>query len=823
MVLKVKEPQPPEVEMLRPGQLLFTYLHLAPDPELTRGLCDSGATCIAYETVEDARGRLPLLAPMSEIAGKIATQAGAFMLEKPLGGRGILLGGVPGVAAANVMVIGGGVVGMNAAFIAIGMEADVFVFDKSIDRLRELEIAFAGRCSTVYSTTLAIEEMLPRADLVIGAVLVHGARAPFVVRREQLALMKPGAVLVDVAIDQGGCFETSRPTTHQDPTFEVDGITHYCVANMPGAVPITSTHALTNATLPYAIALADEGVAGRDPARPGPAARRQRRRRGGHPPGGRRRRRRGLRPGRGGPELKPAADGPETGHMDAIRPIGPNLRRRMSDGYGGEDEAEELHRRQGCRSGRGRDGGRGQPGHRRGDRRGAALDQAGRRRRGRRGARAPSPGWAATPPGERARALLRMADLIEERGEEIADLEAADAGKPRSAVVEDEIPVMADQLRFFAGAARTMEGRAAGEYMEGHTSFIRREPIGVVGQITPWNYPLMMAIWKIGPALAAGNTVVLKPAETTPLATLQFAEWCAEILPAGVFNVIGGHGDPTGAELVTHPDVGMVCLTGSPPTGKWIAKAAADTPEAGPPRARRQGAGGDLRRRRHGGGDGDDRRHRLLQRRPGLHGRDPRARRQGRLRRRRQRPRRRSQGPGPRRHDVGRHDPGAAQLRPPARAGRGLPRAQAGNAEIVTGGVQPDLPGFFLEPAVVAGLEQGDEMIQDEIFGPVITVQPLRRRGEGDRVGQRHPLRARLLGLDPRRRPRDAGRQRARVRLRLDQRPHPARLRDAARRLQAVRLRQGPLDLRARGLHRDQARDGQPRLGPSPRLTSATR
>jgi alanine dehydrogenase len=273
MLLKVKEPQPAEVEMLRPGQLLFTYLHLAPDPDLTRGLCDSGATCVAYETVEDGRGRLPLLAPMSEIAGKIATQAGAFMLEKPLGGRGILLGGVPGVAAANVMVIGGGVVGMNAAFIAIGMGADVFIFDKSIDRLRELEVDFAGSCSTVYSTTLAVEEMLPRADLVIGAVLVHGARAPFVVRREQLGLMKPGAVLVDVAIDQGGCFETSRPTTHHEPTFEVDGITHYCVANMPGAVPITSTHALTNATLPYAIALADEGVAGairRDPGlRPG--------------------------------------------------------------------------------------------------------------------------------------------------------------------------------------------------------------------------------------------------------------------------------------------------------------------------------------------------------------------------------------------------------------------------------------------------------------------------------------------------------------------------------------------------------------------------
>jgi alanine dehydrogenase len=261
MVLHVKELQASEIAMLRPGQLLFTYLHLAPDPEQTRGLCESGATAIAYETVEDAQGRLPLLAPMSEIAGKIATQAGAFMLEKPLGGRGILLGGVPGVAAANVMVIGGGVVGMNSAFIAIGMEADVFVFDRSIPRLRELDVTFNGRCSTVYSTTLAVEEMLGRADLVIGAVLVHGARAPYVVTRDQLKLMKPGSVLVDVAIDQGGCFETSRPTTHRDPTFEVDGIIHYCVANMPGAVPITATNALTNATLPYAIAIADHGVA----------------------------------------------------------------------------------------------------------------------------------------------------------------------------------------------------------------------------------------------------------------------------------------------------------------------------------------------------------------------------------------------------------------------------------------------------------------------------------------------------------------------------------------------------------------------------------
>jgi alanine dehydrogenase len=273
LILGVKEPQAGETEMLRRGHTLFTYLHLAPAPELTRALVDTGATCIAYETVEDSHGRLPLLAPMSEVAGKIATQAGAFFLEKPLGGRGVLLGGVPGVAAATVMVIGGGVVGMNAAFIAIGMEADVFVYDRNIDRLRQLDTAFGGRASTVYSSTLAIEEMLPRADLVIGAVLIHGARAPYVIKRSQLELMKERAVLVDVSIDQGGCFETSRPSTHSDPVFEVDGVTHYCVTNMPGAVPVTSTFALTNATLPYVLAIADHGVAGaieRDPGlRPG--------------------------------------------------------------------------------------------------------------------------------------------------------------------------------------------------------------------------------------------------------------------------------------------------------------------------------------------------------------------------------------------------------------------------------------------------------------------------------------------------------------------------------------------------------------------------
>ncbi|MGH2841104.1 MAG: alanine dehydrogenase [Solirubrobacteraceae bacterium] len=260
LLLKVKEPQLDEVALLRPEHTLFTYLHLAAAPELTDALRTSGAICIAYETVEDEHGNLPLLAPMSEVAGKIATQAGAFMLEKPLGGRGVLLGGVPGVAAATVLVIGGGVVGLNAALIAIGMQADVFVFDRSIDRLRELELIFGGRASTVHSSTLTIEEMLPAADLVIGAVLIHGARAPHVITREQLGLMKSRAVLVDVSIDQGGCFETSRPTTHSQPTFQVDDITHYCVTNMPGAVPVTSTYALTNATLPYVLALADQGV-----------------------------------------------------------------------------------------------------------------------------------------------------------------------------------------------------------------------------------------------------------------------------------------------------------------------------------------------------------------------------------------------------------------------------------------------------------------------------------------------------------------------------------------------------------------------------------
>jgi alanine dehydrogenase len=259
-IVKVKEPQPSEVALLEPHHTLFTYLHLAPDPELTQGLLDSGSTCIAYETITDPAGRLPLLAPMSEVAGKLAGQAGAFMLGKPLGGRGVLLGGVPGVAPGRVMVIGGGVVGYNAARIAAGLGAEVYLYDRSLDRLRELDALGGERVRTCYASALEIEQRLPEVDMVVGAVLVQGARAPHVLRREHLGLMKRNAVLVDVSIDQGGCFETSRPTTHRDPTFELDGITHYCVANMPGAVPITSTQALTNATLPYLVRLAELGV-----------------------------------------------------------------------------------------------------------------------------------------------------------------------------------------------------------------------------------------------------------------------------------------------------------------------------------------------------------------------------------------------------------------------------------------------------------------------------------------------------------------------------------------------------------------------------------
>lgn len=260
LIIKVKEPQLNECRQLHAGQTLFTYLHLAPDPEQTQLLKESGVTAIAYETVTDDKGGLPLLTPMSQVAGRMSIQAGAHCLERAQGGSGILLGGVPGVAPANVVVIGGGVVGTNAARMAMGMEARVTVIDRSLARLQELDFQFGAKLNTVYSTTEALEHYVSTADLVIGAVLVHGAAAPRLVTRAMLSSMRPGSVLVDVAIDQGGCFETSRVTTHRDPTYEMEGIVHYCVANMPGAVPRTSTFALNNATLPFILSLVTKGT-----------------------------------------------------------------------------------------------------------------------------------------------------------------------------------------------------------------------------------------------------------------------------------------------------------------------------------------------------------------------------------------------------------------------------------------------------------------------------------------------------------------------------------------------------------------------------------
>jgi alanine dehydrogenase len=259
LIVKVKEPQPVEIRRLRDGQVLFTYLHLAPDPGQADGLLASGCTAIAYETVTDDRHGLPLLAPMSEIAGRMSIQVGASSLEKAHGGSGVLLGGVPGVEPAKVVILGGGVVGTNAARMALGLGADVIVLDRAVARLVELDSLYGPRLKTVFATVEAIERHLADADLVVGAVLVPGAAAPRLVRRSQLGGMRPGSVLVDVAIDQGGCFETSRPTTHAEPTYLVDGIVHYCVANMPGGVARTSTLALTNATLPFILALADKG------------------------------------------------------------------------------------------------------------------------------------------------------------------------------------------------------------------------------------------------------------------------------------------------------------------------------------------------------------------------------------------------------------------------------------------------------------------------------------------------------------------------------------------------------------------------------------
>jgi alanine dehydrogenase len=269
LVLKVKEPLTAEYGFLREGQVLFTYLHLAASAELTRALVESGAACVAYETVETPNGTLPLLAPMSEIAGRLSAQAGAYFLEKPLGGRGLLLGGVAGVAPGRVLILGGGIVGYNAAVIAIGLGANVTILERSIDRMRHLEQILSGRVSLVMSNTLQIEESIREVDVIIGAVLIPGARAPKLITRAMLKTMKNGAVFCDVAIDQGGCAETSKPTTHTDPVYVVEDVIHYCVANMPGAVPITSTKALTNATLPYVESIADHGLAdavARDPA-----------------------------------------------------------------------------------------------------------------------------------------------------------------------------------------------------------------------------------------------------------------------------------------------------------------------------------------------------------------------------------------------------------------------------------------------------------------------------------------------------------------------------------------------------------------------------
>lgn len=259
LIVKVKEPQPEEIAGLRRGQMLFTYLHLAADKTQTEGLIRSGATCIAYETVTDRFGSLPLLAPMSEVAGRMAVQVGAHCLEREQGGIGILLGGVPGVPPAKVVVLGGGVSGTNAARMAAGLEASVTIIDKSLPRLKELDLQFGARATTLFATTEAIERVVLTADLVIGAVLVPGAAAPKLVTRAMVKQMRPGSVMVDIAIDQGGCFETSRPTTHSIPTYVEEGVVHYCVTNMPGAVPRTSTYALTNATLPFILALADKG------------------------------------------------------------------------------------------------------------------------------------------------------------------------------------------------------------------------------------------------------------------------------------------------------------------------------------------------------------------------------------------------------------------------------------------------------------------------------------------------------------------------------------------------------------------------------------
>ena len=414
----------------------------------------------------------------------------------------------------------------------------------------------------------------------------------------------------------------------------------------------------------------------------------------------------------------------------------------------------------------------------------------GRRRGGARGARGLRE-LVAHDAAQRAEALLGIADVLEEHGDEIARMEALNAGKPIEAVKDDEIRVMVDNLRFFAGAARVLEGRAAGEYMEGYTSFTRREAVGVIGQVTPWNYPLMMAIWKFAPAIAAGNTVVLKPAETTPMTTLRLAELTADILPHGVLNVVTGPGRPTGEALIAHPDVDMIALTGSVDTGKHFARTAADTlkrvhlelggkapvvvfDDVSLESALETIAGTGY----YNAGQDCTAATRVLAAAKvyddvvaGLA----------------------EQAKGLVIGDTLSADTTLGPVNSARQRERveGFLQRRPDRAEIVTGGEQPDRPGFFVEPTVVAGLEQDDEMIQREIFGPVITVQRFSDEAAGDRVGQQHALRPGLLGLDARHRARAARLARAALRLRVDQRPHPARLRDAPRRLQGVRLRQG--------------------------------
>ena len=418
--------------------------------------------------------------------------------------------------------------------------------------------------------------------------------------------------------------------------------------------------------------------------------------------------------------------------------------------------------------------------------------------------------WGNTTPGERMNMLLKLADAFEERGEEIADLESLDAGKPRNTTLEEEVPPMVDQLRFFGGAARCMEGKAAGEYLEGHTSFVRREPHGVCAQITPWNYPLMMAVWKIGPALATGNTLVLKPAETTPVTTLKIlAEMCAEIFPPGVCNFVGGHGEPAGSTLVTHPEVDFVSLTGSPETGKWIAKAAADSlkrvhlelggkapviifDDADMETAMETIAGTGY----FNAGQDCTAATRVLASKgvyddvvSGLA----------------------EQAKDYKTGDTFDEDTVLGPLNSERQRDRveGFLSDVPKGAEVVTGGNRPDLPGLL--PRGDGRLRTGSEVGHD----PEGDLRPrdhgaaVRRRGEGDRVGERHEVRPGLLGLDDGRGPRLPRLERDQVRVRLGQRPHPDRGRDAARRLQELRLRQGPLDVRAGGLHRGQARDGE--------------